>query len=132
MSTDSDADDSRLTTSDISAVVFGGVSDKGSPSTTNVQKSVSLLQSELLTDHVELVVLQFFQRLLSVDVRDDTAGVDHSRSEEPRVKVISPVVVVSDLVLVLALGVDDDFGNEVGEDVFEQLAMRCGPRIRES
>ena len=31
------------------------------------------------------------------------------------------VIVVADLFLVLALRVDDDFGNEASEDVFEEL-----------
>jgi hypothetical protein len=112
---------SLLTTSDIGSVVLGGVGDQRSPSTSNVEHPVALLQVEFLANHVELVVLELLEGLLLVDVGDDTGSVDHSGSQEPRVKVVASVVVVSDLVLVLALRVDDDLGDQVGEDVFEQL-----------
>lgn len=119
----------QLTASHVGSVVLGSVSNQGSPTTANVQESVTFLEVELFTDHVELVVLQLFKRFLSVDIGDDTAGVNHSRSQEPRVKVVSSVVVVSDLIFILALRVNDDFGDEVGEDVFEQLRPLVIPGI---
>jgi len=97
------------------------VGDKRSPTASNVEQSVALLERELLAYHVELVVLQFLESLHPVDVGDDTRGVDHSWPKEPRVEVVASVVVVSDLVLILGLRVDDHLGNEVSEDVFEQL-----------
>ena len=41
------------------------------------------------------------------------------------------VVVVPNLVLVLALGVDDDFGEEDGQDVFEEFhgKVELGPVV---
>ena len=110
-----------LTTGDISSIILGGMSDKGSPSTTDIKQSITLLQGQLLADHVELVVLQLRPIIYCVDKGDYTTSVDHSWSQEPRVDVVASVVVVPDLVLVLALRVDEDLGNKVGEDVFEEL-----------
>ena len=98
-----------------------------SPSTSNVEQTVTLLESKLLADHVKLIVLQLLERLHLVDVGDHTGGVNHTGSKEPRVKVVASVVVVSDLVFILALRVDDDLRDEVGEDVFEQLQSALSP-----
>lgn len=112
-----------LTSSDVGSVVLSGVRNKRSPSTSNVQHPVALLQSELLTDHVELVVLELLEGLHTVDIGDDTGCVNHTWAKEPRIEVVSSVVVITDLVLILSLRVVDNLGNEVGEDVFEQLEM---------
>ena len=97
--------------------------DERSPTTTDVEHPVALLQVELLADHVELVVLELLKGLHAVDVGDDTRSVNHSRAKEPGIKVVSSVIVLSDLVLVLSLRVVDDLGNEVAENVSEKLRV---------
>lgn len=109
----------KSNTSDVNAVVLGSVGSERSPTTANVEHAVSGLEVELVADHVELIVLELLKSLLAVNVTDNTRSVDHTGSKEPRVKVVSSVVVVTDLVLVLALGVEDDIGNEVEKNVAE-------------
>ena len=99
------------------------MSDQSSPSTADIKQSITLFQGQFLTNHVELVVLKLLESLLLVDVGNDTRSVDHSWTKEPRVEVVAPVVVVSDLVLVLGLRVDDDLRDQVGKDVFEKLPV---------
>jgi hypothetical protein len=86
--------------SDISTIVDRSVLGKGSPATSNVEHSLALLESNLLTHDTELVVLQLFERFFLVYVGDYTRGVDHARAQEPAVKVITTVVVISDLFLI--------------------------------
>jgi hypothetical protein len=111
----------QLTSSDVCVIVFGGKSSQCSPSTADIQHAVPLLQVELLADHRELVVLQLLEGLLAGNVRNDTGSVDHARSEEPRVKVVPSVIVVSDLLLVLGTRVEEDVRDEVDKDVSEEL-----------
>lgn len=92
-----------------------------SPTTSDIKHSVTLLQVELLANEVQFVVLQLLESLHSVHILDDTRSVDHSWSEEPRVKVVSSVIVVLNLLLVLGLRVDDDLGDKVEENVTEEL-----------
>lgn len=115
-------------TSNVDTIVLGSVGSKSSPSTANVEHTVSRLEVELVTDHVELVVLKLLKSLLAVDVTDNTRGVDHTGSKEPRVKVVSSVIVVADLVLVLVLGVEDDIGNEVEKNVAEVVGSELEER----
>ena len=87
-------------TSDVSTVVNGGKFSKGTPAAAKVEHLVTGLNSNLLTDDSQLVILELFKSLFLVDVADDTRGVDHTRAEEPSVEVITSVVVVTDLLLV--------------------------------
>jgi hypothetical protein len=73
----------RRTSSNVTAVVLSSKSSKGSPSATNVKKSVGRLKVELLADELELVVLELLERLGSGDVPDESGGVDHPWSKEP-------------------------------------------------
>ena len=114
-------------TSNVRTVILGSVGYQSSPSTANVEHAVTRLQVQLLADSVQLVVLELLKSLLAVDVGDDTTGVDHTGSKEPSVKVVTAVVVVTNLVLVLGLRVENDIGNEVGEDVFEELGLMTCP-----
>lgn len=109
------------TSSHIRPIILRRMSHQRPPSTPNVQHPISGFQAQLLAHHRHLVVLQFLERLHAVDILDQARGVDHPRSEEPRVKVVAAVVVVPDLVFVLCLGVEDDVGDEVEEDVAEDL-----------
>lgn len=90
-------------TSDVSTVVDTGKLGQGTPATADVEHAVALLQLNLLADNRELVVLKLLQRFFLVDVGDDTRGVDHARTEEPTVEVITTVVVVADLLLICEL-----------------------------
>lgn len=111
----------ELTSSDVRAIVLSCESNESSPSTSNIQHLVSGLQVQLFAHHRHFVVLQLLKSLHTIDVLDDTGSVDHARTKEPRIKVVSSVVVVTDLLLVLGLRMDDDLGNQIGEDVFEEL-----------
>jgi len=73
-----------LTSSNITIVVLSSKGSKSSPSTSNVEQLVGRLKVELLADELELVVLEFLESLGSGDVLDDSGGVDHPGSEEPR------------------------------------------------
>jgi len=90
----------KCDTSDVSAVVGRGELGKSSPTAANVEHLLAPLEADLLTYDSHLVVLKLFERLLLVDVGDDTGGVDHARAEEPAVEVVAAVVVVTDLFLV--------------------------------
>jgi len=67
----------------ITTVVFGSKGSKGSPTTTNVQESVSRLEVKFLADDGKLVVLEFLKGFFTGEVEDDTGRVDHSVTKEP-------------------------------------------------
>ena len=80
--------------------VDAGEASQGTPAAADIKQGLALLETDLLADDGELVVLELLQRLLLVDVRDDTRGVDHAGAEEPAVEVVAAVVVVTNLLLV--------------------------------
>lgn len=86
--------------SSLCTVVDTGEFGKSSPSAADVQKSLAFLEIDLLADNGKLVILELLKRLLLVDIRDNTRGVDHAWAKEPSVEVITTVVVVSDLLLI--------------------------------
>jgi hypothetical protein len=87
-------------TGNLSAIVLAGKSGESAPAAANIQHSLVLLELNLLADNSQLVVLELLEGLLRVDVRDDTRGVDHARTEEPAVEVITSVIVVSNLLFI--------------------------------
>lgn len=87
-------------TSDFSTVVDGSVLSKSAPATAKVENLVAGLHTDLLTDNGQLVVLELLEGLFLVDVADDTRGVNHTGTKEPSIKVITSVVVVTNLFLV--------------------------------
>lgn len=87
-------------TSDLCAIVYGGELCECAPSAANVEHFLARLQVDLLADNRHLVVLQLFQALFFVDIRDDARGVDHAGTEEPAVEVITTVIMVADLFFV--------------------------------
>lgn len=107
-------------TGDITSVVDGGKGSKGTPTTSNVEDAVLLLQIELGADEVELVVLQFLECLGLVGVRDDAGSVNHLRAEEPGIEVITAVVVVLDLSLVLLGSMHEHIRDQVEQNILEQ------------
>jgi hypothetical protein len=111
------------TTSNICSVVLGGMSNKCTPSTTNIQQPITLLQIQFITNHSHLVILQFLKSFHLVDIFNKTTGVNHPLSEEPGVEIVSSVVVVSDLFFILGSRVHDHLGDEVEEDVSEELPV---------
>lgn len=111
---------SKSDTGDVNTVLLGSKSSESSPSTADIENLLTLLQVGLLTDDSQLVVLHLLKSLLLVDVGDDTGGVDHSGAEEPGVEVVTSVVVLSHLLLILVLGVEDDLGNHGQQEELEQ------------
>lgn len=82
-------------TSSPRAVVGAGKAGKGAPATANIQESLALLETDLLAHDSQLVVLELLKALLSVDVGDNSRGVDHTGAQEPGVKIVSTVIMVS-------------------------------------
>lgn len=87
-------------TGGLGAIVDTGEAGKSAPAAADVEKLLVLLELNLFANNSKLVVLELLQRLLLVDVGNDTRSVDHTRAEEPAVKVITAVVVVTDLLLI--------------------------------
>lgn len=87
-------------TSNVSAIVDRSVLGQGTPATAKVENGVARLKTNLLANNGKLVVLELLKSLLSVDVTDQTGGVDHARAQEPSVEVVASVVVVTDLFLI--------------------------------
>ena len=87
-------------TGSLGAKVDAGEAGESAPTAANVEQSLSLLKVNLLADNGELVILELFQSLLLVDVRDDTGGIYHARAKEPAVEVIAAVIVIANLLLI--------------------------------
>ena len=103
-------------TCDVGTVVDAGKLGKCAPAATDIQKRLSWLESELLTDDSHLIILHLLERLLTCGVGEDTGCVDHARSKEPRIMVIAAVVVGADLLLVLLTRVEEHVRGESEED----------------
>jgi hypothetical protein len=87
-------------TSNVCTVICRSELGECTPTAADVEHPLALLQADLLANNGHLVVLELLERLLLVDVGDDTRGVDHAWAEEPAVEVVTAVVVVADLLLV--------------------------------
>lgn len=87
-------------TSSLGTVVDTGKTSQSTPTATKIEELLALLETDLLTNDGQLVVLELLEALLVVNVGDDTRGVNHARAQEPGVKVIATVVVVTNLLLV--------------------------------
>jgi hypothetical protein len=87
-------------TSNVSTVVGGSILGEGSPTTAEIEDLITGLDSNLLTDDSQLVILELFKSLLLVDITDNARGVNHAGTEEPSVEVITSVIVVTNLLLV--------------------------------
>lgn len=87
-------------TGDVSAVVSGRVLSESSPATAKIENLVTGLDTDLLTNNGQLVVLKLLKGLLLVDITNNTGGVDHAGTKEPSVEVVTAVVVVTNLLLV--------------------------------
>ncbi|KAH3668831.1 hypothetical protein OGAPHI_002586 [Ogataea philodendri] len=111
---------SKGDTGDLRTVLGGCKGGQSTPAATKVEHLVALLQTDLFTDNLELVVLQLLESLGLVNLGDHTRGVDHSWTQEPFVEVVTSVVVVSDLFLVLGLCVQQNFRNEAEQEEFVQ------------
>jgi hypothetical protein len=85
---------------DLGTVVNRGVFSKSTPAAAEIKNGVALLKTNLFTDHSKLVILELLKGLLLVYIANDTRGIDHAGTEEPSIKVIATVVVVTDLLLV--------------------------------
>lgn len=69
----------------IAAIVLRSESDKGTPATPNVEVTITRLKAELLADGGQLVVLELLKRFLALEILDDAASIDHTRTEEPKI-----------------------------------------------
>lgn len=112
---------SNSNTSNLSTVVQRSEAGQSTPATANIQHGLALLEADFLAHNSHLVILHFFQSLLLLGVGDHTGGVDHAGAEEPGVVVVAAVVVRTDLLLVLGLGVEDDVDEEGEDDELEQV-----------
>lgn len=99
-------------TGNIGAVVETGKLGKGTPAASDVKQLLALLELKLLANDCHLVVLQLLKSLLTSGVGDDTAGVDHARTEKPGVMVVAAVVVGSNLLHVLLTRVDENIASK--------------------
>jgi hypothetical protein len=92
-------------TSRIASEVLGSISNKSSPSTTNIEESkvminktcsrkttrcvlVSGLKVQFVAHDGKLVILELLQRFLGVEVKNDTGGINHAGTKEPENKSI--------------------------------------------
>lgn len=118
-------------TSNLSTVVGRSELGESAPTAAEIKHAVTGLETNLLADNGQLVVLQLLKGLFLVDVGDNTRSVDHARAEEPRVEVIAAVVVVADLLLVLRTSVHDDFGHHASKEEPEerQSEAEVGPVV---
>ena len=91
---------SESDTGNVGAEVDGSKLGKSSPSAADVEHSLALLEIDLLADDSQLVVLEFLEGLLLVDIRDNAGSVDHAWAKEPAVEVVTSVVVITDLLLI--------------------------------
>lgn len=107
--------------SNLSTVVQTGELGQGTPATADIQHSLALLQTDLLADNSHLVILHLLEGLFLLSVRDNTRGVDHARTEEPSVVIVTAIVVGANLLLILSLGVEDNIHEEGEDDELEQL-----------
>ena len=71
--------------SSIATVVFRSESNESAPTATNVKIAITRLESELLADNDQLIVLELLKGFLMLEILDDTGGVDHTRAEEPEI-----------------------------------------------
>jgi hypothetical protein len=110
-------------TGDLGAVVDTGELGESTPATADIEHGLALLEIELFADDGHLVVLELLESFLLGRVRDNTAGVDHARAEEPAVVVVTAVVVRTDLLHVLLTGVEEDITSESAE---QELHERPG------
>ncbi len=68
----------KCDTSSLGAIVDTSKFGQGSPSATNIEESLALLEINLLADDSKLIILQLLKSLLLVDVRDNAGCVDHA------------------------------------------------------
>lgn len=87
-------------TSNVSTVVNRSVLGKSTPAATKIKDRVARLEANLLAHHRKFVVLQLLKRLFPVNIADQTGGINHAGPQEPSVEVVTPVVVVTDLLLI--------------------------------
>jgi len=118
-------------TGNLSTVVGRSELGESAPATAEVEHAITSLESNLLADNGQLVVLQFLKSLFLVDVGNDTRSVDHARTKEPGVEVVTAVVVVADLLLILRTSVHDDLGHHTSKEEPEerQSEAEVGPVV---
>lgn len=112
---------SNSETGHLCTVVETGELGQSTPAAANVQHGLAFLEADLLANNSHLVILQFLQGFFTIGVGDDSGGVDHARAEEPGVVVVTSVVVGTDLLLILGLGVEKHIDEEGADDELEQV-----------
>ena len=84
----------------LGAVVDRCVLGQRTPAAPKIKDGIAGLDADLLANHSQFVILEFFECLFPVDVADQTRGVNHTRAQEPGVEVVTAVVVVPNLLLI--------------------------------
>ena len=84
----------------MSTILGAGEFGQCAPATADVEKGITGLEADFLTDDCQFVILELFESLFFVDVTNKTGGIDHAGAEEPAVEVVAAVVVVADLFFV--------------------------------
>jgi hypothetical protein len=107
-------------TSSVCAVVHRRELSESTPAAANIEHLLTRLEADLLTNNGKLVVLELLERLLGVDVGNDTRGVNHTRAKEPTVEVVTAVVVVTNLLLVLRTSVHNHFRHHSSKEEPEE------------
>lgn len=105
---------------DLRAVVETCEFGESSPAAANVKHGLAFFEGQLFAHDGHLVVLEFLESLFLVGVRDDSAGVDHSRSKEVGVMVVATVVVRADLLHILIASVKHHITGKSTEDEFHE------------
>jgi len=118
-------------TGNVSAIALGSEASESAPSTAKIEHTVTILEINFLTNDLELVVLELFERLLLVDVGNKTGSVDHAWAQEPTIKVITTVVMITDLFLILRAGVHKQLRNHAQQKVLEKTLckLEIGPVV---
>ena len=98
----------------VRSVFLCTVRNECSPAAAEVEMRIALVQLDLLCDAVHLVHLRFFECV--VHCLEDRGRVNHRRTEERRIEVVTAVVVSADLFDVLHATVHDQLGNELKEE----------------
>jgi len=82
-------------TSSVHTPVAGSVQGESAPTAADIQKSLALLEVNLVENELELVLLSDLEGLLSIV--EDSGSVDHHGAEERRIEIVTAVIMVSDL-----------------------------------
>lgn len=76
-------------TSNFTAIVLVCKSSEGAPSTSDIEQAIVGLEVEFLANDGQLVILELLEALFFFDIQNDARGINHARTKEPFVKVVT-------------------------------------------